>query len=105
MANKETIISVCITCKDGKESILKTRGGERLSEEVLSKIKKIDNIKFREVSCMSQCKRACVFSITAENCFTYVFGDIDPCKKSYLDELINLISIYSSSEEGFMRRR
>ena len=39
MANKETIISGCITCKDGKESILKTRGGKRLSEEVLSKIK------------------------------------------------------------------
>ena len=38
MANKETIISVCITCKDDKESILKTRGGKRLSEEVLSKI-------------------------------------------------------------------
>ena len=105
MANKETIISVCITCKDDKENIFKTRGGKRLSEKVLSKIKKIDNIKFREVSCMSQCKRACVFSISAENCFTYVFGDIDPSKKSYLDELINLISIYSSSEEGFMRRR
>ena len=97
MANKETILSVCITCNDNKESILKTRGGKRLSEEVLSKIKKIDNIKdnikFREVSCMSQCKRACVFSITAENCFTYVFGDMDPSKKSYLDELIHLISI------------
>ena len=105
MANKETIISVCITCKDDKENIFKTRGGKRLSEEVLSKIKKIDNIKFREVSCMSQCKRACVFSITAENCFTYVFGDMDPGKENHVDELLNLISIYSSSEEGFMRRR
>ena len=105
MTNKETILSVCITCKDNKESIFKTRGGKRLSEEVLSKIKKIDNIKFREVSCMSQCKRACVFSITAENCFTYVFGDMDPSKENYVNELLNLISIYSSSEEGFMRRR
>ena len=54
---------------------------------------------------MSQCKRACVFSITAENCFTYVFGDMDPGKENHMDELLNLISIYSSSEEGFMRRR
>ena len=66
MASKEIVLSVCITCKDNKESIFKTRGGKRLSEKVLSKIKRIDNINFREVSCMSQCKRGCVFSITAE---------------------------------------
>ena len=105
MASKEIVLSVCIKCKDNKESILKTRGGKRLSEEVLSKIKRIDNINFREVSCMSQCKRGCVFSITAEDCFTYVFGDMDPSKENYVNELLNLISIYSLAEEGFMRRR
>jgi|TARA_B100001741_G_C16426023_1_gene538577 predicted metal-binding protein len=105
MASKEIVLSVCITCKDNKESIFKTRGGKRLSEKVLSKIKRIDNINFREVSCMSQCKRGCVFSITAENCFTYVFGDMDPSKENYVNELLNLISIYSLAEEGFMRRR
>jgi len=105
MASKELVLSVCIKCKDNKESIFKTRGGKRLSEKVLSKIKRIDNINFREVSCMSQCKRGCVFSITAEDCFTYVFGDMDPSKENYVNELLNLISIYSLAEEGFMRRR
>ena len=105
MASKEIVLSVCIKCKDNKESIFKTRGGKRLSEKVLSKIKIIDNINFREVSCMSQCKRGCVFSITAEDCFTYVFGDMDPSKENYVNELLNLISIYSLAEEGFMRRR
>ena len=105
MASKEIVLSVCIKCKDNKESIFKTRGGKRLSEKVLSKIKRIDNINFREVSCMSQCKRGCVFSITAEDCFTYVFGDMDPSKENYVNELLNLMSIYSLAEEGFMRRR
>ena len=105
MASIEIVLSVCIKCKDNKESIFKTRGGKRLSEKVLSKIKRIDNINFREVSCMSQCKRGCVFSITAEDCFTYVFGDMDPSKENYVNELLNLISIYSLAEEGFMRRR
>ena len=105
MASKEIVLSVCIKCKDNKESIFETRGGKRLSEKVLSKIKRIDNINFREVSCMSQCKRGCVFSITAEDCFTYVFGDMDPSKENYVNELLNLISIYSLAEEGFMRRR
>ena len=105
MASKEIVLSVCIKCKDNKESIFKTRGGKRLSEKVLSKIKRIDNINFREVSCMSQCKRGCVFSITSEDCFTYVFGDMDPSKENYVNELLNLISIYSLAEEGFMRRR
>ena len=90
MASKEIVLSVCIKCKDNKESIFKTRGGKRLSEKVLSKIKRIDNINFREVSCMSQCKRGCVFSITAEDCFTYVFGRL------FMNELLNLISIWNS---------
>ena len=102
MANKETILSVCITCKDDKESILK-HVVENVYLKSLSKIKKIDNIKFREEG--EPMQRACVFSITAENCFTYVFGDMDPSKENYVNELLNLISIYSLSEEGFMRRR
>ena len=105
MASKEIVLSVCITCKDNKESIFKTRGGKRLSEKVLSKIKRIDNINFREVSCMSQCKRGCVFSITAENCFTYVFGDVDPKNHEYINSLKELITSYNKSPEGFLRRR
>ena len=30
---------------------------------------------------------------------------MDPSKENYVNELLNLISIYSLAEEGFMRRR
>ena len=54
---------------------------------------------------MSQCKRSCIISLTAENSFTYIFGDIKPSKFEYVDSLVDLISIYNSSSDGFLRRR
>ena len=54
---------------------------------------------------MSQCKRSCIISLTAENSFTYIFGDIKPSKLEYVESLLDLISIYNSSSDGFLRRR
>ena len=53
---------------------------------------------------MSNCNRSCVISITAKDCFTYVFGDIDPDKFEYIDSLKKLISSYSSTSDGFLKR-
>ena len=40
----------------------------------------------RGVKCMSNCKRACILSLTSLNGFTYMFGDIDPNKSEYIKE-------------------
>ena len=50
---------------------------------------------------MSQCKRSCVISFTSNNCFTYVFGDIDPNNPKYVKSLLVLLNTYSKSKEGF----
>ena len=54
---------------------------------------------------MSNCKRSCIVSFTAENCFTYVFGDIDPENSVYIDSIEELLLSYSKSDDGFLRRR
>ena len=54
---------------------------------------------------MSNCKRACTISLTAKKSFTYVFGDIDPENSEYSESLIELVSKYSLSSDGFLRRR
>ena len=54
---------------------------------------------------MGNCKRACTISLTAKKSFTYVFGDIDPENAVYAESLNDLVSQYSSSREGFLRRR
>ena len=102
----ETVLSICSTCRDGDEN-LKKSGGQRLLENIIAyfNYKKLPFLKLREVRCMSQCKRSCVISFTSNNCFTYVFGDIDPKDPQYIRSLFDLLISYGKAEEGFLRRR
>ena len=104
MLEKKSILSVCISCRDNRESKYKVRGGKRFSRILQKSIRK-KNLLLREVKCMSQCKRACIVSLTAQGSFTYIFGDVDPNQTKYAQELLELVSIYSKANEGFMRRR
>lgn len=104
MLEKKSILSVCISCRDNRENKFKIRGGKRFSRMLQKSIRK-NNLVLREVKCMSQCKRACIVSLTAQDSFTYIFGDVDPNQTKYAQELLELVSIYSKANEGFMRRR
>jgi len=104
MLEKKSILSVCISCRDNRENKYKLRGGKRFSRILQKSIRK-KNLLLREVKCMSQCKRACIVSLTAQDSFTYIFGDVDPNQTKYAQELLELVSIYSKANEGFMRRR
>ena len=104
MLEKKSILSVCISCCDNRENKYKLRGGKRFSRILQKSIRK-KNLLLREVKCMSQCKRACIVSLTAQDSFTYIFGDVDPNQTKYAQELLELVSIYSKANEGFMRRR
>ena len=104
MLEKKSILSVCISCRDNRENKYKIRGGKRFSRMLQKSIRK-KNLLLREVKCMSQCKRACIVSLTAQDSFTYIFGDVDPNQTKYAQELLELVSIYSKANEGFMRRR
>ncbi len=88
----ETVLSICSTCRDGDEN-LKKSGGQLLLENIIAyfNYKKLPFLKLREVRCMSQCKRSCVISFTSNNCFTYVFGDIDPKDPQYIRSLFDLL--------------
>ena len=103
----ETVLSICSTCRDGDEENLKKRGGQRLLENIVAyfNYKKLPFLKLRKVRCMSQCKRSCVISFTSNNCFTYVFGDINPKDPQYVKSLFDLVILYGKAEEGFLRRR
>jgi len=102
----ETVLSICSTCRDGDEN-LKKSGGQLLLENIIAyfNYKKLPFLKLREVRCMSQCKRSCVISFTSNNCFTYVFGDINPKDPKYIRSFFDLLISYGKAEEGFLRRR
>ena len=102
--NKPTL-SICLSCRDGREEFYMTRGGRRIAKKLLNKNLLKKQVNLRGVNCMSNCKRACTISLTAKKSFTYVFGDIDPENSEYSESLIELVSKYSLSSDGFLRRR
>ena len=98
-------LSICLSCRDGREKIYMTRGGRRFAKKLLNKNLLKKQVNLRGINCMSNCKRACTISLTAKKSFTYVFGDIDPENSEYSESLIELVSKYSLSSDGFLRRR
>ena len=99
------LLSVCLTCRDNREEIYGERGGARLARKVHRELGNDKLVKLRGVECMSNCKRACILSLTSLNGFTYMFGDIDPKKSEYVKSLKDLVSTYKSRPAGFLRRR
>ena len=99
------LLSVCLTCRDNREKIYGDRGGTRLARKVHQELGNNNLVKLRGVECMSNCKRACILSLTSLNGFTYMFGDIDPNRSEYVKSLKDLISTYKSRPAGFLRRR
>ena len=99
------LLSVCLTCRDNREEIYGDRGGPRLARKVHQELGNNKLVKLRGVECMSNCKRACILSLTSFNGFTYMFGDIDPNRSEYVKSLKNLISTYKSKTAGYLRRR
>jgi len=104
MAVETPLLSICLTCRDGREALRETRGGTRLARKVLQENALKNAITLRGVRCMSQCKRPCIASFSAPECFTYVFGDLDPDRTDHVDALFEFASRYSSSSEGFLAR-
>ena len=104
MKSSKPILSVCLTCRDAREKQHNSRGGSRLANKILDEFHNEEELSIRGVNCMSNCNRSCVISITAKDCFTYVFGDIDPDKSEYISSLKELISNYSSTSDGFLKR-
>ena len=100
-----SLLSVCLTCRDNREEIYGDRGGTRLARKVHQELGNNNLVKLRGVECMSNCKRACILSLTSLNGFTYMFGDIDPNRSEYVKSLKDLISTYKSRPAGFLRRR
>ena len=98
-------LSICLSCRDGREEIYMTRGGRRFAKKLLNKNLLKKQVNLRGINCMSYCKRACTISLTAKKSFTYIFGDIDPENSEYSESLIELVSKYSLSSDGFLRRR
>lgn len=98
----EPTLSICLTCRDDRAGI---RGGMLLAEAIGDLAARHGcAARLRGVRCMSQCRRACVVSLTAPGAFTYVFGDLDPENPAHAQAILDLIPLYRTAPEGFLTR-
>ena len=107
MFDKSPVLSICTSCRDGREVVDGSRGGTRLAQAVVTQLgaRAATKLKLRGVQCMSQCKRPCIASLSSHDRFTYVFGDIDPENPEHVDALFELVVRYQTTPEGFLKRR
>ena len=107
MSKADPVLSICMTCRDGRESEAGTRGVTRVARRIAARQMERGGpeMQIRGVHCMSQCKRPCIVSLTAEERFTYIFGDLDPNSERDVEALVELVSLYSEATEGFLERR
>ncbi|MFN4100331.1 MAG: DUF1636 family protein [Pararhodobacter sp.] len=104
---RDTILSLCLRCRDGREARhAGERGGARLAGAVVAAVQREggSSVGLRGVECMSQCKRACIVSLTAPGAFTYLFGDLDPEDPAHLRAILDVIPLYLAAPEGFLTR-
>ncbi len=106
MSDEHPVLSICMTCRDGREAETGARGGSRLAAAIYAQISEqtATSVTLRGVKCMSQCKRPCIVSLCQVGKFTYVFGDLDPLEFAHPEALIELLGRYSKAPEGFLAR-
>lgn len=105
-ADPRPVLSVCLTCRDGREAEREgARGGARLAAAILAAARRRPReAGFRGVRCMSQCKRPCVVALAAPGAFTYVFGDLDPEDPAHVAAVLDLLPRYRAAPEGLLAR-
>ncbi|KMW58767.1 hypothetical protein AIOL_003747 [Candidatus Rhodobacter oscarellae] len=106
MQDEPALLSVCTTCRDGREKDTGARGGSRLAKAIHARLDELiaAGATLRGVTCMSQCKRPCIVSLCQDERFTYVFGDLDPERPEHIDALLDLVARYKEAPEGFLGR-
>ena len=107
MFGEYPVLSICTSCRDGREAVDGARGGTSLAHSVVShlELRTATELTLRGVQCMSQCKRPCIASLSGYNRFTYVFGDIDPENTKQFDALFELVVRFKIAPEEFLSRR
>lgn len=107
MNDERAVLSICMTCRDGREAETGMRGESRLAQAIYARINALRaaGVTLRGVECMSQCKRPCIVSLSQNDKFTYVFGDLAPDETAHTDALLELVWRHNNAPEGFLERK
>lgn len=101
-------LHVCTSCRPAgaprEPKVL--RAGFLLYEKVRDAIENSalrDRVSVVPAECLSLCPRPCGIALSRHGAWTYLFGDQHPNEAT--DDLLNCISLYLESQDGFMGRQ
>ena len=96
----DVTLYICETCTTiGAERNDEKRDGQRLFENLQQKDLP-ENIHLQPVRCLSACKDGCNIALTAPDCWSYVYSQMDPDNETQLDDIIAGATAYRDHEEG-----
>lgn len=102
-AKPRVTVFVCVSCRRVREDAgTVDEPGAALVGELQQRLAAAGagNITVTPMDCLAVCKRACTVAVTADACWTYVIGDLDP--ELHAGEVIDAVLAYQRSGNGIV---
>jgi predicted metal-binding protein len=94
-----TIVSVCATCR--ASSTETPRVGEMMLAALVPVLQdQVPDVAVRMVQCLGVCRRPATVSVSAQEGYTFVFGDLDP--QSGPPAIAAFAKAYRDADYGFV---
>lgn len=74
----QTTVLVCITCRASADPVDAPRAGLALADATAKAANEFNNISVRPIRCLGNCSRGLSAAIRSPNCWTYIFGNLNP---------------------------
>jgi cobalamin biosynthesis protein CobW len=95
-------VFVCTSCRRAAPTGAIERPGGDLVGELSRRFRAAgaEDVMVTGVECLAVCKRPCTVAVTADACWTYLVGDLDPAQ--HTDDIVSAVLAYRHSGNGIV---
>ena len=95
-------VFVCTSCRRAAPTGAIERPGGDLVGELSRRFRAAgaEDVMVTGVECLAVCKRPCTVAVTADACWTYLVGDLDPAQ--HTDDIVSAVLAYRRSGNGIV---
>ncbi len=99
IAGPPAIITICTSCR-APEIARDEAPGLRMLSAVAAAATEAADVIVRPTQCLGVCKRVCTLSISGEDRYVFLFGDLDPAKDA--GAVVAMAQACASAPHGFV---
>lgn len=100
---EEQAVHICVTCKLKGEPVPddQTRPGRELFDRVSAYARETGaDLSILPIECMNNCSRGCTVTFSAQDRWTYVFGNIEPDREDLPEAIFHNARLHLQSDDG-----